>query len=71
MKIDKKIAMISHLSDVQTVVDLLKDKIGEKNEDEPRQKINFVKVLIDDDRTELTQEELDQLWSEVHEKFAK
>lgn len=56
---------MSHLSDVQSLAQYV------DNEEDIRQKCNFVKVLINEKREFLTQEELDQIWKTTQEKYSK
>ena len=55
MKIKKSMAMTSHLSDVQEMISF-GDNEG------ARIRINFVKMLIHDERTEMTEDELNEVW---------
>ena len=61
-KIKKSMAITSHLSDVQEMISL-----GESKDANLR--INFVKMLVRDERTEMTESELNELWRECVEKY--
>ena len=61
-KIKKSMAITSHLSDVQEMI-----SFGESKDANLR--INFVKMLVRDELTEMTENELNELWRECVEKY--
>lgn len=77
-KIKKSSAIMSYLSDVQEMVSFGKISVRkfslESLKDESLTKfvdlrINFVKLLILDERTEMTESELNKLWKIVIERY--
>ena len=67
MKIKKQMAMMSHLSDCQEMVDMYGDK------ERIRMRINFVKMILCDNKPldhEYTTQELDAIWEETKEQCA-
>ena len=56
-------AIFSHLSDCQEMLQL------EGQEERIRMRINFVKMIVADDKEEYTTHELDQTWEECNEKY--
>ena len=67
-KIKKSIAIMSHLSDVQEMISFGKTK-DESLTNFANLRINFVKMLILDKRTELTEDELNELWRKSVERY--
>ena len=67
-KIKKSIAIMSHLSDVQEMISFGKTK-DEGLTNFANLRINFVMMLILDERTELTEDELNELWRKSVEKY--
>ena len=66
MTIQKRMAIMSHLSDVQEVFNIIGMSQNNVGKDAIRT-INFVKKLILDARPmrkEMTEQELDQIWEE-------
>jgi hypothetical protein len=61
-KIKKSMAITSHLSDVQAMI-----SFGEVRDANLR--INFVKMLIHDERTEMTEDELNAVWRECLARY--
>ena len=64
MKIGKQMAMMSHLSDCQEMVDMYGDK------ERIRMRINFVKFILTDGKPldyQYTTEELDKIWEKTNE----
>jgi len=68
-KIKKSMAIMSHLSDVQEMISFGKTK-DEGITNFANLRINFVKMLILDERTELTEDELNELWRKSVEKYS-
>lgn len=60
--IKKSMAITSHLSDVQEMI-----SFGELKDANLR--INFVKMLVRDERTEMKESELNELWKECVERY--
>lgn len=54
---------MSHLSDCQHLIEF------QNTQEEVRMRINFVKMLINDDREEMTEDELNEVWRECNEKY--
>jgi hypothetical protein len=67
-KIKKSMAIMSHLSDVQEIISFGKTK-DESLTNFANLRINFVKMLILDKRTELTEDELNELWRKSVERY--
>jgi len=65
MKIKRTMAMMSHLSDVQELIQY------QGTQEDVRMRVNFVKMLIHDEREELTKDELNELWKECNEKYGR
>jgi len=64
MKISKQMAIMSHLSDCQEMVDMYGDK------ERIRMRINFVKMILTDGKPldhEYTTQELDEIWDKTNE----
>jgi len=64
MKISKQMAIMSHLSDCQEMVDMYGDK------ERIRMRINFVKMILTDGKPldhEYTTQELDEIWEKTNE----
>ncbi len=64
MKIRKQMAIMSHLSDCQEMVDMYMDK------ERIRMRINFVKMILCDGKPndyEYTTQELDKIWENCKE----
>ena len=61
MKLKKSMVITSHLSDVQHMI-LAGDKEG------AMLRINYVKMLCWDERTELTEDELNEIWRKCRER---
>lgn len=61
-KIKKSSVIMSHLSDVQEMISFGATK-------DANLRINFVKMLTLDERTEMTESELNELWRECVEKY--
>jgi len=64
MKIRKQMAIMSHLSDCQEMVDMYGDK------ERIRMRINFVKMILTDGKPldhEYTTQELDEIWDKTNE----
>ncbi len=62
-KIKKSMAITSHLSDVQEMI-----SFGDV--DKASLRINFVKMLVHDERTEMTEDELNEVWRKCVERYA-
>lgn len=65
MKLKRTMAMMSHLSDVQEMI------YFENQEEQIRMRINFVKMLIKDERDEMTEDELNEVWQKCNELYGK
>ena len=68
MIVNKQMAIMSHLSDVQHEIQY------EGLEERARMRINFVKMLVCDGNNndyEYTREELDKIWRECDELYGK
>tara|TARA_Y100000310_G_C20519946_1_gene733147 strand:+ start:657 stop:866 length:210 start_codon:yes stop_codon:yes gene_type:complete len=66
MKVKKQMAIMSHLSDCQEMIQL------EGQEERTRMKINFVKMLVCDENPndfEYTTKELDEVWEKCHDLY--
>ena len=63
MTLKKQMAIMSHLSDCQEMLTL------EGQEERIRMRINFVKMILCDEREEFTTNELDEIWEECNEKY--
>lgn len=61
-KIKKSMAITSHLSDIQEMI-----SFGDV--DKANLRINFVKMLVHDERTEMTKYELNALWEECLARY--
>lgn len=60
----KTMVMTSHLSDIQEMMSFGDIKGANL-------RVNYVKMLIHDKRTEMTENELNKLWRECCEKYGK
>ena len=65
MTIKRTMAMMSHLSDVQELIQY------QGTQEEVRMRVNFVKMLIHEEREELTNDELNELWKECNKKYGR
>ena len=67
MKIRKQMAIMSHLSDCQEMIQF------EGQEERTRMRINFVKMVLTDGKPldhEYTTDELDEIWKKTNEMCA-
>jgi hypothetical protein len=68
LKLSLKMAIFSHLSDVQEMLRF------QGQEEKIRMEVNYVKMLVSklsDGVKEMTENELNSLWQECHNKFGK
>jgi hypothetical protein len=63
-KMKKSSAIMSHLSDVQEMISFGATK-------DANLRINFVKMLTLDERTEMTESELNELWKKCVERYGQ
>ena len=66
MKVKKQMAIMSHLSDCQEMIQF------EGQEERTRMKINFVKMLVCDENPndfEYTTKELDEVWEKCQDLY--